>query len=60
MNITAFFLIVFSAILHASWNLVAKRSKMTLSFYTMICCTACLFWIHVQFWTPVCEIPEKV
>ena len=53
MNITAFFLIVFSAILHASWNLVAKRSKMTLSFYTMICCTACLFWIHVQFWTPV-------
>ncbi|MBR2000313.1 MAG: hypothetical protein IJ992_07340, partial [Lentisphaeria bacterium] len=53
MNITAFFLIAFSAILHASWNLVAKRSKMTLSFYTMIGCTACLFWIHVQFWTPV-------
>lgn len=53
MTFFAFILIVFSAVLHASWNLVAKRSKMTLSFYTLICCTACILWLHVQFWTPV-------
>ena len=53
MTFTAFLLIIFSAILHASWNLIAKRSSMTLSFYTFICCTACLLWCHVQFWTPV-------
>lgn len=53
MSFFAFVLIVFSAVLHASWNLVAKRSKMTLSFYALICCTACILWLHVQFWTPV-------
>ena len=53
MSFLAFILIVFSAVLHASWNLVAKRSKMTVSFYTLICSVACLCWCHVQFWTPV-------
>ncbi len=53
MSLIAFLLIVSSAVLHASWNLVAKRSKMSLSFYTLICCTACCMWVHVQFWTPV-------
>lgn len=53
MTFTAFLLIVFSAVLHASWNLVAKRSSMSLSFYTLIGVAACTIWLHVQFWTPV-------
>ena len=53
MTFTAFLLIVFSACLHASWNLLAKRSAMTVAFYTVICATAALLWSHVQFWTPL-------
>ena len=66
MTFTAFFLIVFSAVLHASWNLVAKRSSMSLSFYTLIGVAACTIWLHVQFWTPshkqclsACGIPLR-
>ena len=53
MSWFAFFLIVGSAGLHATWNLLAKKSVMTVSFYGAICMTACLMWIHTQFWTPV-------
>ena len=53
MSLTAFFLIVCSAGLHASWNLVAKKNRMSLPFYGIICLTATLFWLHVQIWTPV-------
>ena len=53
MTWTAFFLIVTSATLHASWNLLAKKYHMTLPFYAVICGTAALMWLHVQFWTPV-------
>jgi drug/metabolite transporter (DMT)-like permease len=53
MTWIAFFLIVTSAMLHASWNLLAKKYHMTLPFYAMICSTAMLMWCHVQFWTPV-------
>ena len=53
MTWIAFFLIVSSAMLHASWNLLAKKYHMTLPFYAMICSTAMLMWLHVQFWTPV-------
>ncbi|MBR2373485.1 MAG: hypothetical protein IKA87_04570 [Lentisphaeria bacterium] len=53
MTFFAFILIVFSAGLHASWNLIAKRSAMTVSFYAVICMTAASMWIHTQFWTPV-------
>lgn len=53
MSWFAFFLIVGSAGLHATWNLLAKKSVMTVSFYGAICMTACLLWIHTQFWTPV-------
>ena len=53
MTFTAFILIVVSAGLHASWNMVAKKNRMTVPFYTVLCTTAMLFWCHVQFWTPV-------
>ena len=53
MTLWAFLLIVFSACLHASWNLLAKRSAMTVAFYTVICITAVTMWCHVQFWTPL-------
>ncbi len=53
MSLLAFLLIVFSACLHASWNLLAKRSAMSAAFYTVICGTAALIWCHVQFWTPL-------
>lgn len=53
MSLMAFVLIVVSAGLHASWNLVAKKNRMTIPFYALICTSAMLFWLHVQFWTPV-------
>ena len=53
MSWTAFCLIVSSAILHASWNILAKKYHMTLPFYAIICSTSMLMWLHVQFWTPV-------
>lgn len=61
MTITAFILIVISAGLHASWNMVARKNRMTVPFYAVICTTAMLFWLHVQFWTPVAvwSLPGK-
>ena len=61
MTITAFILIVVSAGLHASWNMVARKNRMTVPFYTIICTAAMLFWLHVQFWTPVAvwSLPGK-
>jgi drug/metabolite transporter (DMT)-like permease len=53
MSFTAFLLIVISAGLHASWNMVARKNRMTVPFYTVIGTTAMLIWLHVQFWTPV-------
>jgi len=53
MTFIAFILIVTSAVMHASWNLLAKRSSMTVAFYTVICMTSTLLWLHTQFWTPV-------
>ena len=53
MTFAAFLLIIFSAVLHAGWNLLAKKSTVTLTFYTLICSVCALFWIHIQFWTPL-------
>ncbi|MBE6390388.1 MAG: hypothetical protein E7043_09525 [Lentisphaerae bacterium] len=53
MTWTAFFLIIASAVMHASWNLLAKKYHITLPFYTIICSTAMAMWLHVQLWTPV-------
>ena len=43
MSLMAFVLIVVSAGLHASWNLVAKKNRMTIPFYALICTSAMLF-----------------
>ena len=53
MTWIAFFLIAASTILHASWNLLAKKYHMTLPFYAMIGVTSVMLWGQVQFWTPV-------
>ncbi|MBE6375474.1 MAG: hypothetical protein E7050_03310 [Lentisphaerae bacterium] len=53
MSWMAFILIVMSAVLHASWNILAKKNRMTMPFYGIICSTAALMWVHVQFWTPI-------
>lgn len=61
MSFTAFFLIVLSATLHAAWNLLAKKNRLTLPFYMLISAVATATWLHVQFWTPVhlTELPWK-
>ena len=61
MTITAFFLIVFSAFLHATWNLLTKKSQPSLPFYATASLTATLIWTHALFWTPVnfAELPAK-
>ena len=53
MTLLAFLLIVFSAGLHALWNLLAKRSTMSVAFYAVICMTSASLWLHTQLWTPV-------
>ena len=53
MTFTAFLLIISSAALHASWNLLAKKSKATLPFYATVSTVATLIWVHCQFWTPI-------
>ena len=53
MSLTAFILIVISAGLHASWNLMAKKNRSTIPFYAVICTSSAVLWCHVQFWTPV-------
>lgn len=53
MTLLAFLLIVTSASLHASWNLLAKKSHMTMAFYGLICITSSACWAHVQLWTPI-------
>ncbi|MBR2509731.1 MAG: hypothetical protein IKB71_08295 [Lentisphaeria bacterium] len=53
MTWLAFVLILLSAMLHAAWNLIAKKNTMTVPFYTILCIMGALVWLHVQFWTPV-------
>ena len=53
MSLVAFILIVASAALHATWNLIAKKSHVDIAFYLFICMVATTCWLHVQFWTPV-------
>lgn len=49
----AFILIVLSAGLHASWNLVAKKNRISLPFYALICSVGAVFCFNIHFWTPV-------
>ncbi|MBR0458582.1 MAG: EamA family transporter [Victivallales bacterium] len=59
MSSLAFFLILLSAICHASWNLIGKKTQMSVPLYGSLCFVAMITWIHVQFWTPihVLELP---
>ena len=61
MTLVAFLLIVASAVLHASWNLIAKKNRMRIAFYTLLCIPGSFFWSNVQFWTPipVSDLPWK-
>lgn len=53
MSITAFLLIVASAVLHATWNLIAKKNTMTLALYAALATCGFFLWSNVLFWTPV-------
>ena len=53
MSLTAFLLIVLSAVLHASWNLIAKKNKMSIALYTALCIPGFLLWSNVQWFTPI-------
>ena len=53
MTFAAFFLILFSVMFHAVWNLLAKKSSMSTAYYTLICVTTVFCSLHIQFWTPV-------
>ncbi len=53
MSLFAFVLITASALMHVSWNLIAKKRQMSLLFFTEIVSVSMLVWLHVQFWTPV-------
>ena len=53
MSPLALSLIVLSAILHASWNLMAKKQHMTLPYYAVLCLVGALAWSHALVWTPV-------
>lgn len=59
MTFAAFFLIITSATLHATWNLLTKKSKASVAFYSIVSLTATCIWLHTQFWTPVklCSMP---
>ncbi|NLZ62860.1 MAG: hypothetical protein GX902_03530 [Lentisphaerae bacterium] len=45
MTLTAFFLILVSAFLHAGWNFISKKSVPSLAFYSLSCGTAALLWL---------------
>lgn len=53
MSIVPLLLIVASAILHASWNTLAKKSHMTEAFYAIMSLASNFLWWHVLFWTPM-------
>jgi len=53
MSLTAFYLIILSAILHATWNLMAKKNHITPPFYMVMELMCFVCWGHVLFWTDV-------
>lgn len=53
MTFAAFLLIVLSAMCHATWNLLAKKNRMSIPYYTLICSTGAFLWSHSVLWTPV-------
>ena len=53
MEPIAVLLIVISVVFHATWNLIAKKSVMTISFYGLLCLTTCVILGNGIFWLPV-------
>lgn len=53
MSLFAFLLILASTILHATWNLVAKKSHFSIPFYVLMESTCFLCWGHAIFWSPI-------
>ena len=53
MSFTAFVFITASAMLHATWNLFAKKSKASVGFYATVSTIATSCWLHSLFWSPV-------
>jgi drug/metabolite transporter (DMT)-like permease len=53
MTLFAFILIISSAALHASWNLVAKKNRVDLPFVGGLCLVSGIFLSPILFWTPV-------
>ena len=49
MSLFAFLLILASTVLHATWNLIAKKNHMTVVFYACLCVTCAIVWSHVVF-----------
>lgn len=59
MTLSAFILIISSAVLHASWNLVAKKNKINLPFVGGLCLVSALFLMPILCRTsvPVLSLP---
>ncbi len=53
MSFIAIVLVVASATLHASWNLIAKKNAMSVVFYAQLSIVSTIFWGHIQLWSPV-------
>ena len=53
MGIIPIALIICSAILHSTWNMVLKRNKASLASYIMMYSQDLIIWGHLLFWTPV-------
>ncbi len=53
MSFTAFFLILASTVLHASWNLMSKARRPSLVFYLQASLTALLLWLPLMIWSDV-------
>ena len=61
MTLTAFLLIFASATLHATWNMIAKKNRMTYPFYGLLCSAGVICFGHILLWTPVqfSELPAR-
>ncbi len=53
MTPLAFFLIVASAGLHATWNMIAKKERMTIGFYAILGSIGAIWSSFVRFVTPI-------
>ena len=53
MSVLAFLLIFASAGLHASWNMIAKKERMTIAFYAVLCTVGAVWMSWVRFVSPL-------